>query len=233
MRMILMNLRKYPFLDWEINLTVSLLPEKSTQDIIFTYDFEDNVSLVLEHLPLEDISHVTLPPGERRMKRIAFTTEVRNRTLGPIHNSSLQFDKFLSINDIKFNPIATVQLVFPTNINTYGRAEYGAACAVGFIDAFKFYDRFATRDFEGHEMGVPFFPWSTDAGDLVSRQDVLAQKDAVRVRVCWGGMTAFEASWFQSNNADVGKTFSRGTPESNVADIQLSPLLFRYELDPF
>ena len=42
-------------------------------------------------------------------------------------------------------------------------------------------------------MGVPLFPWFTDTGNPASRQDVLAQKDVVRVRSRWGGMTAFEA----------------------------------------
>lgn len=81
-----------------------------------------------------------------------------------------------------FNPIDAVQLLFSTNIDAYGRTQYGAACAVDFVNAFKFYDRFATRDLEGFEMAVPFFPWFTAAGNAASRQDALVQKDAVRVR---------------------------------------------------
>lgn len=72
-------------------------------------------------------------------------------------------------------------------------------------------------------MGIPFYPWFTDAGNGVSRRDVLEQKDAVRVRACWGGMTAFEASWFTSP-----------TPKSQPPfNTSISPLQFRYEEDPF
>jgi len=46
-------------------------------------------------------------------------------------------------------------------------------------------------------MGIPFYPWFSNAGSGESRRDVLGQKDAVRVRSCWGGMVAFDASFFQ------------------------------------
>lgn len=49
------------------------------------------------------------------------------------------------------------------------------------------------------------------------------QKDAVRERACWGGMTAFEAKWF----TEV-QTYS-----SPQGSFELSPLRFRYEEDPF
>jgi len=192
-----------------------------------------NVSLVSEHLPLVDISHITLLSGESRTKRIAFLAEVRNRTLGPLHDSSSQLDKLLYINDVIFNPIDAVQLLFPTNIDTDGRTQYGAVCAMDFVNSFKFYDRYATRDLEGYEMGVLFFPWFTNSGESFSRKDLLAQKDAVRVRSCWGGMTAFEAGGFQKGNLDIETMSNAGKMASNIADIKISPLRFRYELDPF
>lgn len=49
-------------------------------------------------------------------------------------------------------------------------------------------------------MGVPFYPWFVGASRADSRSDVLLQKDAVRVKSCWGGMVAFEAKWFQPNH---------------------------------
>lgn len=169
---------------------------------------------------------VTTPTGERRIKRIAFLAEVRNRALRPLQtNSSVPYDRVLFINDVMFNPIDAIHLLFSSNVNASGRAQYGAVCAVDFINAFKFYDRFATRDFEGYELGIPFFPWFTDAGNGVSRKDVLDQKDAVRVRACWGGMTAFEAKWFI-------ETYPQGTIHSQPP-LDVSPLRFRYEEDPF
>ena len=54
-----------------------------------------------------------------------------------------------------------------------------------FINPFKFYGTFASRDLEGYSMGLPIYPWFSSAGKAQSRQDVLDQKDAVRVRSCW------------------------------------------------
>ncbi|KAF2685444.1 glycosyltransferase family 69 protein [Lentithecium fluviatile CBS 122367] len=68
-------------------------------------------------------------------------------------------------------------------------------------------------------MGIPFPPRFTDAGNGTSRQDVLDEKDAVRVRACWGGMTAFEAKWFvEANPQDV---------VSSQPSLDVSPLRFR------
>jgi len=197
----------------------------------FSYiTFIGNVTLVSEHFSFGEIPRVTIPSGEKRTKRIAFLAAVRNRALRPLQNSSIQFDKLLYINDVIFNPIEAIQLLFSTNVDAQGLAQYGAACAVDFINPFKFYDRYATRDLEGYETGIPFFPWFTDSGKAESRKDVLAQKDAVRVRACWGGMTAFEARWFQSNTMELSKSDKLKT---SVADVQISPLRFRYEVDPF
>jgi len=190
-----------------------------------------NLSLVSEHLPLEDIPRITIPSGERQIKRIAFLADVRNRALRPLDDSTVQFDKLIFINDVLFDPIEAVQLLFSTNIDANGRTQYGAVCAVDFINAFKFYDYFATRDFEGNGMGLQFFPWFADAGDAISRKDAMAQKDAVRVRSCWGGMTAFEASWFQKSAVNTPST--RMEAAERFPNLPLSPLRFRYEEDPF
>jgi hypothetical protein len=188
-------------------------------------------SLVSEHLPLEDIPHITLPSGERGIKRIAFLADVRNKALRPLQDSETHFNKLLFINDVIFNPIDAVQLLFSTNVDSHGRTQYGSACAVDFGNAFKFYDRYATRDLEGHETGLPFFPWFTGAGEAASRQDALAQKDAVRVRSCWGGMTAFDASLFQTRS--LKNQSNKEILHSNSSDLPLSPLRFRSEMDPF
>lgn len=165
-----------------------------------------------------------IPSGEKKTKRIAFLAEVRNRALRALQSeSATQFDKLFFINDVIFDPIDALNLLFSTNIQQSGKTQYQAACAVDFINAFKFHDRFATRDFEGYKTGIPFFPWFTDVGQATSRQDVYGQKDAVRVRSCWGGMTAFEARWFQN----------RFSNESNDFGFEVSPLRFRYETDPF
>ena len=189
-----------------------------------------DASIVSEHLPLGHIRPTILPSGERRIKRVAYLAQVRNRALHPLDVSSSsaasgddqtttrRFDKLLFLNDVVFSPLDAAQLLFSTNIGHDGRTDYRAACALDFINPFKFYDTFASRDREGYSMGLPFFPWFSAAGAGASRRDVLAGKDAVRVRSCWGGMVAFEAKWFQTD--------ARATPST-------TPLRFRAEPDTF
>ncbi|KAF2836664.1 glycosyltransferase family 69 protein [Patellaria atrata CBS 101060] len=162
-----------------------------------------NSSIGSEKLSYNELPHFKLPNGKERLKRITFLAEVRNRALRPLDESSQlpHFDKLLYLNDVIFDPIDAIQLLFSTNVDGEGHAQYRAACAVDFINPFKFYDTFATRDLEGYGMGVPFYPWFSDAGRGYSRRDVLDQKDAVRVRSCWSGMVAFDAGYFQPENS--------------------------------
>lgn len=157
-------------------------------------------SIVFEdHLDPKDLPSVTIPGGEKRIKRIEYLAQVRNKALKPLEDDpETRYDKLLYLNDILFNPLDALQLLFSTNANDDGVSQYRAACAVDFDNPFKFYDTYATRDLQGYSMGLPFFPWFSTAGDGQSRKDVLQNKDAVRVRSCWGGMVAFDAKYFQS-----------------------------------
>lgn len=159
----------------------------------------DNDIVFEEQVNLSQLPSVILPDGSTRVKRMALLAEVRNRALRPLTTLSTRFDKLLYINDVIFHPADAANLLFSTHVNLDGRTQYRAACAVDFINPFKFYDTFATRDLEGYSMGVPFYPWFSDAGKGESRRDVLQQTDAVRVRSCWGGMVAFDAQFFQPN----------------------------------
>ncbi|KKK12672.1 hypothetical protein ARAM_006323 [Aspergillus rambellii] len=143
-----------------------------------------NKSIVFEdQLDLNTLQVVTVPGGSKRIKRIEYLAEVRNRALRPLDDHpEMRFDKLLYLNDVIFNPIDAVQLLFSTNVDENGIARYRAACAVDFINPFKFYDTYATRDLQGYG------PES---------EDVLSGTDAVRVRSCWGGMVAFDARFFQ------------------------------------
>ncbi|KAG7005547.1 hypothetical protein G7Y79_00019g047270 [Physcia stellaris] len=173
-----------------------------------------NSALVYEeHMPLDNIPKVTLPDGSKRTKRIAYLAEVRNKALKPLEDSDISYDKVLFLNDVIFDPIDAAQLLFSTNANDHGKSSYHAACAVDFINPFKFYDTFATRDFEGYSMGVPFFPWFSNAGNGLSRQDVLDGKDAVRVKSCWGGMVAFDAKYLQ---APIPQSSNETVEERNI-----------------
>ncbi|EAW13653.1 glycosyltransferase family 69 protein [Aspergillus clavatus NRRL 1] len=170
-----------------------------------------NKSIVIDqHTPFTTFPHTTLPNGESRIKRIDYLAALRNRALDPLTNHTTHFDKLLYLNDVLFDPLEAAQLLFCTNNNTNtntnththtpSSTSYRAACAVDFSNPFKFYDTYATRDLQGYGTGLPFFPWFTTAGRGESRRDVLAGRDAVRVRSCWGGMVAFDATYFQKQD---------------------------------
>ncbi|KAH0007515.1 hypothetical protein KCU72_g15986, partial [Aureobasidium melanogenum] len=160
----------------------------------FSKQLKCNSSIVAGHVDRAALPHVELPTGEKKLKRIEFLAHVRNRALAPLEDPksaaySVHFDKLLYVNDVVFDPIDAANLIFSTNIDENGKAKYHAACAADFINPFKYYDTFATRDYQGNRIGVPIYPWFSGADDSNSRRDVLDQKDAVRVRSCWGGMT--------------------------------------------
>lgn len=155
-----------------------------------------------EQLDPNEVPHIQLPDGTTRTKRIAYLAEVRNRALRPLAASTIKYDKLLYLNDVVFDPVDAVQLLFATNAES-GKADYRAACSMDFINPFKFYDTFASRDLEGYSMGLPLYPWFSSAGNAQSRKDVFEQKDAVRVKSCWGGMVAFDAKFFQPSPDEV------------------------------
>lgn len=139
--------------------------------------------------------------GGPRVPRISFLADVRNHALAPLDVVETRFDRLLFLNDIVFHPEDAVRLLYSTNL-VDGKAQYTSACSMDFINPFKFYDTFATRDQEGHRMGLPFYPWFTNEGKGLSRKDVLSGTDAVRVKSCWGGMVAFDAQYFQKQESD-------------------------------
>ena len=203
------------------------------------HKFEERVQcpseIVFErHVSLKEVPSVVLPDGSERTKRIAYLAEVRNRALRPLDRAmDTKFDKLLILNDVVFDPIEVVQLLFSTNRGENGKSSYRAACAVDFINPFKFYDTFATRDAEGYSMGVPFFPWFSNAGKGISRRDVMEGKDAVRVKSCWGGVVAFDASFFQINiTTEQDQPPSANAIQTTTTDSAL-PIRFRAESDLF
>ncbi|OCK76269.1 glycosyltransferase family 69 protein [Lepidopterella palustris CBS 459.81] len=193
-----------------------------------------NASVVAgDHIALTNFPSLTLPGGQQRTKRITYLAEVRNRALLPLHSgpavdawasehptftrATTTFDRVLFLNDVFYNPTEAAQLLFATNSARTGKAEYSAACAIDFVAKFLHYDSFVVRDMEGYGTGLGFYPWFSTSGSSASRNDVLAQKDAVRVRSCWGGMAAFDASIFQpriaAQNVTVPALKFRSTPE--------------------
>lgn len=209
-------------------------------------------SLVAEEeypLDLGKIQRTTLPTGEKRVKRIAFLAEIRNKALEPLRKGGKavvggkKWDKVLFINDVHFDAEGALRLLWGTNVNeATGKAEYKAVCAADFVTSWKYYDTFATRDAEGFSLGVPIFPWFSSEGEAVSRKDILQGKDAVRVKSCWGGMVAFDGRYFQADNdseiSTPSTSASQHKPATNKAGdtgirIPSLPLTFRSEPEPF
>jgi hypothetical protein len=161
-------------------------------------------AIVSDHIDLKDFPTIQVMPNEERVKRIGYLAHVRNKAIEPLarNQTGMHFDKLLFLNDIVFAPKDAADLLFSTNMGEDGASRYHAACAMDFINPWKYYDTFATRDAEGQLLGVPFFPFFTSARHGISRKDMMSGTDAVRVKSCWGGMVAFEAKWFQAQSEE-------------------------------
>ena len=190
-----------------------------------------------DHLPESEFPLISLPDGTERLKRMRYLAEVRNRALRPLDRpSNVTYDRVLSLNDVAFEPLEIAQLLFSTNADSDGKADYLAACTMDFENPFKFYDTIATRDLEGYGPGIIFYPWFSSAGEGQSRKDVLAQKDAVRVKSCWGGVVAFDAKYFQAQEpAATTDVRSEGSYEIDPSRPKTpkGPIRFRSEPEPF
>jgi Cryptococcal mannosyltransferase 1 len=190
-----------------------------------------------DHLPLDDFPSIVTPEGEARVKRLTYLEEVRNRLLWPLDKpsahpgsqtnfTSTKFDRILFINDVFFEPIDALQLLFSTHLDPETRLpDYRAACAADFINHGLFYDSFVVRDSEGYGMGFQFFPWFATVGSAKSREAVLAESDAVPVKSCWGGMIAYEAEEFL--RPEISSTSYSSEVRSSVQ--KHGPLRFRHQ----
>lgn len=124
-------------------------------------------------------------------KRTDYLAYVRNAAIEPLHmlGDKTEYKKILFLNDIIYTATEATALLFETN-----GGNYSAACALDFADSpFKFYDRFATRDFLGKIPGLPFYPFFRSGP---SREQILRGERDIRVRSCWGGAVAFNAEPF-------------------------------------
>ncbi|OTB00297.1 glycosyltransferase family 69 protein [Hypoxylon sp. CI-4A] len=194
------------------------------------------------HVSLDGFPTITLPDDTKRVKRLAYLSEMRNRALRPLdrfdpNDKTEQFDKVLFLNDVLFHPVEAAHLLFNTNVEQDGKSHYLSACAVDFWTPFKFYDLYVTRDYEGYSAGHPFWPVFLNVGEGVSRSAMVNQKDAVPVQACWSGMVAMQAKYVQNMNESL--------PNSHFQDISsyvvdpakphnvTAPVRFRYEPEVF
>lgn len=120
------------------------------------------------------------------------------------------YGRVLFLNDVVFDPVEALHLLFSTN-----GGEYTAACGMDFINPVKFYDTFATRDIDGWNSGVPFFPFFAPGG---SRGFVERGSDAVPVKSCWGGIVAFDAKVFVGAGRDDSAVEARDDEDDDDED---------------
>jgi len=194
-------------------------------------------------ISLSILPNVTLPDGSQLVKRAAYVAEIRNRALRRLDllkdgdDALVKFDKVLFLDDIAFRPLDAAQLLFSTNMKHDGRADYLAACGLDYHSAFRFHDVHALRDMDGYANTQAVFPIFGDLGGGLSRADMLAGKDAVRVKSCWSGITAVQAKYVQNLNQslpdpgfrDVGRHVVDPAHPTNAT----TPVRFRHEPEVF
>ncbi|CAK7268112.1 hypothetical protein SEPCBS119000_002895 [Sporothrix epigloea] len=196
-----------------------------------------------DHVPLNLFTNVTLPDGTQRIKHRAYLAEMRNRALRPLDAldgvGGTVFDRVLFLDGVAFQPMDAAQLLFSTNVldPANGRAQYLSACALEYKTLFSFGDLHAQRDAEGFSNGFPIFPFFSRASQGLSRADMLAQKDAVRVQSCWSGMMATDARFIQHRNASLPTPDFQQVGRHVVDPVQpagvSAPVRFRYEPEAF
>jgi hypothetical protein len=162
-----------------------------------------------DHIPLSDFPTVITPEGDVAVKRLTYLTEVRNRMLKPLNTPPTQsqnninytttsYDNILFLNDIYYNPIDALNLLFNTN-----NGNYDIACAADFWHGATIYDTFVLHDTDGFEVDWFTYPWFTTQGSSISRKAALAQSDAVPVKACFNGMAAYKAGPFLHSERNV------------------------------
>lgn len=196
-----------------------------------------------DRISLSTLPNVTLPDGSQRVKRASYVAGIRNRALRRLdllkdeEDAFVKFDKVLFLDDIAFRPLDAAQLLFSTNMKHDGRADYLAACALDYHSAFKFHDVHALRDMDGYANTQAVFPIFGNMGGGLSRADMLAGKDAVRVKSCWSGITVVQAKYVQNVNQslpdpgfrDVGRHVVDPEHPTNAT----VPVRFRHEPEVF
>ncbi|KXJ88549.1 cryptococcal mannosyltransferase 1-domain-containing protein [Microdochium bolleyi] len=195
-------------------------------------------------VPLSDFEDhiIILPDGSKRLKRLAYLSEMRNRALRPIdtfnpEDGIVEYDRILFMNDVAFRPTDAANLLFSTNVGPDGKAQYLSTCGLDYMAPLLFYDLYAMRDAEGYSNGLPIFPIFSNAGQGVSRAAMLAGSDAVPVSSCWGGIVAMDAKYVQNRKAelpsphfqDIGSHVIEPSSPTNVT----TPVRFRYEPEIF
>ncbi|KAH7034847.1 cryptococcal mannosyltransferase 1-domain-containing protein, partial [Microdochium trichocladiopsis] len=169
------------------------------------------------------------------LRRIPYLSRVRNQALEPLAALALEeldkdgaakktkkkqvFDQVLWLNDVVFD---TQDLV--TLLRTNG-GEYAAACSMDFKSPPFYYDTFALRDDKGYKTTTQYWPWFQSG----RARRALWRSEPIKVKSCWNGIVAFDATPFYSGTSSSSSISSssaqqplrfRGIPDS-LADLHL------------
>ncbi|KAE8146869.1 cryptococcal mannosyltransferase 1-domain-containing protein [Aspergillus avenaceus] len=137
------------------------------------------------------------------LRRIPYLAGLRNLVLQPLYEllgNGVVFDKVLFLNDVVFTTNDIRKL-----LATRG-GQYAAACSLDFSKPPRFYDTFALRDAEGHDMLMQTWPYFRARAS----RHALKHSQPVPVASCWNGAVAMDASPFYEKPA----LRFRGIPDS-------------------
>ncbi|KAE8143492.1 cryptococcal mannosyltransferase 1-domain-containing protein [Aspergillus pseudotamarii] len=142
--------------------------------------------------PLSSQGWIETPIGTTELRRIPYLAKLRNVVMEPLYeqnSAGIIYDKILFLNDVIFTTSDIQRL-----LSTRG-GNYAATCALDFSKPPNFYDTFALRDSEGHDMLMQSWPYFRSRA---SRQ-ALKGSQPVPVTSCWNGVVAMDATPFYQN----------------------------------
>ncbi|GAB1193730.1 hypothetical protein APSETT444_002958 [Aspergillus pseudonomiae] len=124
---------------------------------------------------------IETPIGTTELRRIPYLAKLRNVAMEPLYelqSEGIIYDKILFLNDVVFTTHDIHKL-----LSTRG-GNYAATCSLDFSKPPNFYDTFALRDAEGHDILMQSWPY------FRSRASRRAMKDSqpVPVTSCWNGV---------------------------------------------
>ncbi|KNG82967.1 putative polysaccharide export protein (CAP59) [Aspergillus nomiae NRRL 13137] len=140
-----------------------------------------------------DEGWIETPIGTTELRRIPYLAKLRNVAMEPLYelrSEGIIYDKILFLNDVVFTTHDIHKL-----LSTRG-GNYAATCSLDFSKPPNFYDTFALRDAEGHDMLMQSWPY------FRSRASRQAMKDSqpVPVTSCWNGVVAMNAAPFYQHS---------------------------------
>ncbi|KAE8349943.1 cryptococcal mannosyltransferase 1-domain-containing protein [Aspergillus coremiiformis] len=132
---------------------------------------------------------IQTPIGQTELRRIPYLAHLRNLVMQPLYEQQREgviYDKILFLNDVVFTTRDIRRL-----LSTRG-GEYAATCSLDFSKPPNFYDTFALRDADGHDMLMQSWPYFRSRAS----RHALKRSQPVPVASCWNGVVAMDASPF-------------------------------------